>query len=159
MKAISIKQPWGSLIVSGVKDIENRTWATKFRGRVLVHAGAKSANYWDSPLCGIIDEFIRKITKTGTDYSNYQHGAIIGSVEIVDCVINHPSIWAEHEVTVYSKKQGKEIIVPVWNWVLANPVLFAEPILNVKGKLSFWDYPMTEDEYLNRLRIGNPLKL
>lgn len=151
MKAISIKQPWGSLIVSGVKDIENRTWATKFRGRVLVHAGAKSANYWDSPLCGIIDEFIRKITKTGTDYSNYQHGAIIGSVEIVDCVVNHPSIWAEK--TVFGETEV------IHNWVLANPVLFAEPILNVKGKLSFWDYPMTEDEYLNRLRIGNPLKL
>lgn len=26
--------------------------------------------------------------------------------------------------------------------VLANPVLFAKPILNVKGKLSFWEYPM-----------------
>lgn len=41
MKTISIKQPWASLIVEGVKDIENRTWRTKFRGRVLVHAGAK----------------------------------------------------------------------------------------------------------------------
>ena len=40
-KAISIKQPWSFLIASGIKDVENRTWQTKFRGRVLLHAGAK----------------------------------------------------------------------------------------------------------------------
>ena len=38
MKAITIKQPWASLIVHGIKDIENRSWSTKFRGRVLIHA-------------------------------------------------------------------------------------------------------------------------
>ena len=41
-KAISIKQPWSYLIASGVKDIENRTWKTKFRGRVLIQVGAKA---------------------------------------------------------------------------------------------------------------------
>src|SRR5689334_13701824 len=53
MKALSIRQPWAWLIVrpdlvgaaraaaiaaGEVKDIENRSWPTKFRGRVLVHA-------------------------------------------------------------------------------------------------------------------------
>ena len=41
MKAITIKQPWASLIVHGVKDIENRTWHTNFRGRVLIHSSSK----------------------------------------------------------------------------------------------------------------------
>lgn len=41
MKTITVKQPWASLIVEGIKDIENRTWKTNFRGRVLVHAAAK----------------------------------------------------------------------------------------------------------------------
>jgi hypothetical protein len=39
MKALSIRQPWAWLIVAGHKDIENRSWSTKFRGRVLIHAG------------------------------------------------------------------------------------------------------------------------
>ncbi|RZK62259.1 MAG: ASCH domain-containing protein, partial [Pedobacter sp.] len=34
MKALSIKQPWATLISTGIKDIENRTWATKHRGRI-----------------------------------------------------------------------------------------------------------------------------
>lgn len=38
MKAISIRQPWASLIVLGIKDIENRSWPTSQRGIVLVHA-------------------------------------------------------------------------------------------------------------------------
>ena len=48
MKAISIKQPWASLIAHGIKDIENRTWKCpkKYLGqRVLIHA-AKTAKYF-----------------------------------------------------------------------------------------------------------------
>lgn len=125
MKAITIKQPWASLIVSGLKDIENRSWKTNFRGRVLIHAGMKADNHWDSPVCEKVDKYLREISKGGTDWSNYHFGAIIGSVEIVDCVQNHPSIWA---------------IKGDWNWVLANPVMFPDPITGVKGKLSFWNY-------------------
>ena len=48
MKAITIKQPWASLIVHGIKDIENRTWpcTKKYLGqRVLIHASGKPLNY------------------------------------------------------------------------------------------------------------------
>lgn len=38
MKALSIKQPWASLIAHGIKDIENRTWRTHFRGKIYIHA-------------------------------------------------------------------------------------------------------------------------
>jgi hypothetical protein len=53
-----------------------------------------------------------------------ENSAIIGSIEIVDCVQNHPSIWAEK---------------CAYNWVLRNPVLFKYPVLNMKGKLNFWE--------------------
>jgi len=39
MKAILIRQPWAWLIVHGYKDVENRTWSTKYRGPILIHAG------------------------------------------------------------------------------------------------------------------------
>lgn len=38
MKALSIRQPWATLILRGGKDIENRVWRTKQRGTVLIHA-------------------------------------------------------------------------------------------------------------------------
>lgn len=124
MKAISIKQPWASLITHGIKDIENRTWACpkKYIGqRVLIHASAKNDGF------ARFSKEQQESKKHLTDAVIYESkSAIIGSVEIVDCVQNHPSIWAEKRV---------------FNWVLANPILYAKPIENVKGKLSFWDYP------------------
>ena len=39
MKALSIKQPRADLIIRGLKDVENRTWSTTYRGPMLVHAG------------------------------------------------------------------------------------------------------------------------
>lgn len=41
MKAITVKQPWASLIVHGIKDIENRTWPCPKRyigKRVLIYS-------------------------------------------------------------------------------------------------------------------------
>ena len=36
---LSVRQPWAWLLVNGYKDIENRNWATEFRGRCFIHAG------------------------------------------------------------------------------------------------------------------------
>ena len=36
--ALSIQQPWAWFIVNGYKDVENRTWSTKFRGRPMTTA-------------------------------------------------------------------------------------------------------------------------
>jgi hypothetical protein len=130
MKAITIKQPWAWLICSGVKDIENRSWPTKYRGRVLIHASAKPAGL----LGNLLTNEQRDIVSLDTQINGFEESSgnsrIIGSVKIVDCVQNHPSIWAE--------KQG-------YNWVLASPYLFPEPI-PAKGKLSFWDYEGIKSE-------------
>jgi len=149
MKAISIKQPWAYLICSGIKDIENRTWKCpqKYIGeRVWIHASANrdsrlnpmsrslfTENQWESVLGRKIDGIFEKMLIPS---------AIIGSVEIVDCVINHTSIWAEKSTGVlignkFYHKNGEE---PIYNWVLANPVLFDKPIIGVRGKLRFWEF-------------------
>lgn len=38
MKTLSVRQPWASLLVCGLKDIENRTWAPNFKGRIMIYA-------------------------------------------------------------------------------------------------------------------------
>lgn len=40
MKALTIRQPWASLIAHGVKTIETRSWRTHYRGPIAIHAGA-----------------------------------------------------------------------------------------------------------------------
>jgi len=43
MKAISIKQPWATLIADGKKTVEVRTWSTKYRGDLLIVSSQKPA--------------------------------------------------------------------------------------------------------------------
>lgn len=138
--AISVKQPWAYLICAGVKDVENRTWPLpeKYKGeRVFIHAGmdrkinlsALTKDQYND----VCDKFDWNQT-TVKPVENWDRGAIIGSVRFIDCVINHPSIWAEE-----TDLCTDGLYMPIYNWVLADPILFDEPILNVKGKLSFWD--------------------
>ncbi|WP_324069845.1 MAG: ASCH domain-containing protein [Flavobacterium sp.] len=140
MKALSIKQPWASLIAHGIKDIENRSWKTNFRGRIYIHASGKQAGSYDELLNDEQKkEFKEKHDRITLEKQHY-FSAIIGEVDIIDCVINHPSIWAEkseyEQVGPYLTYKNDK---PIYNWVLANPVLYEKPILNVKGKLSFWE--------------------
>mgnify|MGYP002347029772 CR=1 FL=1 len=198
MKTISLRQPLAYLICSGIKDIENRTWKLpeKYKNeRVLIHASVKpNISILDSSV--VFSEWQWNYLK-GFDMLlpffqfKLATSAIIGSVEIVDCVINHPSIWAEKTMFDYGgicyknkcehfkrwsfghgdcescELVGQSYLVetipddclfkkqmpkPIYNWVLANPILFDKPILNVKGKLSFWDYDLPE-EYETILKI------
>lgn len=148
MKAITLKQPWAFLVCSGVKDVENRTWKCpeKHIGkRVLIHASKTSYrfdNFYDSPLSN--DQLFAL-----PDIIQYPtiHSAIIGSVRITGCTINHPSVWAEK---TEGAMVGHTFVTPkgvktTWNWILEDAILFDEPILNVNGKLSFWDFDLPEE--------------
>lgn len=145
-KAISIKQPWAYLICAGIKDIENRTWRLpeKYKGeRVFIQASAAKCEF---NFTSKQYELFRKLNMRRWYNNDFYKSAIIGSVRFVDCVINHPSIWAEKS-EVGQDEQTNEWFKPIYNWVAADPILFDEPILNVKGKLSFWDC----SEYINQI--------
>lgn len=128
MKALSIIQPWASLIATGIKDIENRTWRTSYRGEFLIHASGKHLKLgWAALTPEQYKAAQRLICPFGTvnDSKLLPVSAIIGKATLADCVQNHPSVWAEEGV---------------WHWVLKDMVLFDKPILNVKGRLGLWDF-------------------
>lgn len=91
-KALTIRQPWASLIIAGLKDVENRGKPTSYRGTLLVHAGL--AVDGDA------------MAAHGRLAAAYPAGAIIGAIDIVGCVQGHDSPWA---------------IEGQWHWLLANP--------------------------------------
>lgn len=122
MKVLSVRQPWASLIMS-IKDIENRTWKTNYRGRILIHSSLHTIPHeWE-----MLNEEQIQTVPFMLKHTILPYGAIIGSVELIDCTKNYSSIWAEKGV---------------WNWVLKNPILFEHPIMNIKGKLGLWEYPL-----------------
>jgi hypothetical protein len=117
MKAISIRQPWAWLIINAGKDIENRCWPTKLRGRVLVHAakGMTRDEYED------VDDFIAGSGILLPPASTLERGGIIGSVEIVDCVAESKSPW----------------FFGPYGFVLRNPQPM--PFSPLRGQLGFFD--------------------
>lgn len=86
MKAISIKQPWASLIVEGIKPIENRSMLWKHRGPLAIHASKTFDPHWPVWLLSVDDRVADIIEK-----SDKLTGGIIGSVNMVDCVSTHSS--------------------------------------------------------------------
>lgn len=105
MKAISIQQPWAWAIFNAGKDIENRTWKTNFRGKILIHAGKKI----DGPAYHTLKhEYGLLVPEDG----NLITGCIVGSVEIVDCVTQSDSKW----------------FTGPYGFVLKNPIQFETPV-------------------------------
>jgi hypothetical protein len=91
--ALSIRQPWCWLILHGGKDIENRKWSTRFRGRVLIHAG-KTMTRFDYAECADFIAIIKREWRLPAfDLLKAECGGIVGEAEIVDCVTESQSPW------------------------------------------------------------------
>ena len=99
MKILSIRQPWAYLITQGTKDIENRSWPTKYRGPFLVHASLN------------INRAACK--KLRIDASKLETGGIVGIAEIVDCVSKHQSKWFEGDYGFVLRKRRR---LPFLKW-------------------------------------------
>jgi hypothetical protein len=95
MKTLSIRQPWAWLILHGGKDVENRTWASRVRGRVLIHASGTMtrAEYDDAAafVAGITHLLPAPVTLP--EFAALPLGGIVGSVEILRCVAQSESPW------------------------------------------------------------------
>ena len=136
MKTLSIQQPWASLVCSGIKDVENRTWkAAQVPGRILIHASSKkvSGNFLNT-----IPEEMESYITNNVFFGNLAPldelptSAIIGYVTVTgfdDGKVD--SAWADGP--------------GVYKWKLEDAWMFDEPILNVKGKLNLFDYDLDED--------------
>ena len=131
--ALSIRQPWASLILLAGKDIENRTWEARVRGPILIHAAkgmtkreyreamdfARAINPWG--INNLLDERIINFDSLHPD--NLPRGGIIGSVNLVDCVQRSDSPWF----------QGP------YGFALRDPRRL--PFVPLRGRLGFFDVP------------------
>lgn len=108
IKALTIRQPFASLVMAGVKTTENRTWRTNYRGRLLIHAGARDDR--------------DAMREHGHLLDDYPRGAILGSVELVDIVRDSSSPWAMPDS---------------FHWILSDARHYDVPI-PCKGRLGLW---------------------
>jgi len=117
---LSVKQPWAWAIMQGLKDVENRTWFTSYRGPLAIHAGKS----FDREALA----FIKNSGVDVPDDDDLVFGAVIGFVDIVDCRKGVRSRWAMRQH---------------WHWVLSRP----RPIdpVPLRGRLGLFN---VDDELL-----------
>ena len=96
-RILSVRQPWAWAIVHGFKNIENRTWRSRFRGRLFIHASMKQEDDDVGFVCRRIARIRGLPARRVRDgyFVELQLGAVIGAVTMVDCVETHASIWFE----------------------------------------------------------------
>ncbi len=129
-KVLSVRQPYASLLVAGIKDVENRSRRTSYRGTILIHASLQEHDILKWAKKGFLTQRELRILQQAENTPHIDlRGAIIGSVDIVDCtdsnIYTHLSEWAEPAC---------------WRWDIRNAKVFKNPILNVKGKLGIWEW-------------------
>ena len=118
MKVIVIRQPWAWLIVNGIKDIENRSWRTRYRGPLLIQASARKPSKRE------MEDFRVFALKRGVKLPDeFEFGGIVGRVQLDDCVDKSRSKWFEGPV----------------GWVVSKPKKL--PFVPSKGRLGIFDPP------------------
>jgi gamma-glutamylaminecyclotransferase len=123
MRALTIRQPWATLILLGRKTVETRTARTKRRGRVFLHAGASMGR-------AEREAAIRE----GLDPDSLPLGKIVGSIEITDSKRVEELQVSDAERARGDYRPGR------WGWTLANVRALRLPV-PAKGALSFWLVP------------------
>lgn len=108
--ALSVRQPWASLLVWGLKTIEIRSWSTNYRGHLLIHAAKK------------VDEKAMKRFQI----NNPLVGALIGTVELIKIEQFTESMWndlGDLHLDIGSFPAG------MYAWYMTNPKPLEKPLL------------------------------
>lgn len=125
MRAFTVNQPYAYAIVAGLKGYETRTRKTNIRGRVAVHAGKQKIE--------LADMSVALVPREG---QSLHYGAVVGAVEIVDCVPVEEiaDTLTERERALGDYSPGR------FAWVLRNPEMFSKPI-PARGQQGWWNWP------------------
>lgn len=130
MKALSLWQPWASLVVLGLKQYETRSWKTSYRGTLVIHAGKEWNNDLEAQMLSIEYAW-------GVDLKGALRGVALGTVELVD-IFRTEAVLGK-EVPDYSMESDfGDYTAGRYAWKLANPIAFPEPIL-CAGHQRLWE--------------------
>lgn len=129
MKVLSLREPWASLILLGKKRIETRSWRTKYRGPLCLHASAAKINPKDAHM----QELLALIPGAPMAY-----GKILCRCVLADCVPMDKAFLREMEKHPVERLCG-EYAPGRFAWILES----IEPLersIPAKGMLGLWEW-------------------
>lgn len=130
MKVLSLTEPYATLIKTGVKTIETRSWKTNYRGKIYIHASSTK----------IPKEYKNNLELMSlVDIDNLNYGNIVCSCELVDCIE-----MTDEFIDKIKNTRKNEYLTGVYSkgryaWILKNVIVLDKPI-KVKGHLGIWTY-------------------
>lgn len=139
MKALTICQPYAHLIVTGEKRVENRTWPTRYRGPLLIHAGKSKAWLTEEDGMYYPDGKPRKIDHDEATGKVFDFGALVGVAELVAC-LHIDKIEDGNYDTRYPWLREHAHTEGTWCWVLERPRRLHRAI-PFRGALGLFDAP------------------
>lgn len=130
MKVLSLTEPYATLIKSGIKTIETRSWKTNYRGKLYIHASS-------TKIPKEYKENKKLMSLVSIDELNY--GNIICCCKLVDCIK-----MTEDYIKYIKDNKSNEYITGIYQkgryaWILKNIQVLKEPI-KIKGHLGIWNY-------------------
>lgn len=136
MKALSLTQPWASLVAIGAKRIETRSWSTAYRGPIAIHAAARFPKPCRE-LCLQVP-FYGVLTRKGLERLEdvLPLGAVVAIGQLVDVVpTTHPSLTPTTQEVAFGDFSPAR-----YAWLLSNVLALHRPI-PCKGALGLWHVP------------------
>ena len=135
MKAVSLTQPWATLVATGAKKLETRSWRTYHQGPLLIHAASRFPNAARA-LC-YTEPFAETLQRAGYHEAfELPIGAIVGIVTLNGCISTGEALVgidpAEHAFGDYGTGR--------FAWQLTQAAQLVQPI-PFKGALGLWTVP------------------
>jgi activating signal cointegrator 1 len=139
MKALSLSQPWATLVVLGRKRYETRSWQTRYRGSLLIHA-ARTFSSEHRALCRR-DPMRRLLSEAGIDDDRaLPRGVLLGTVEVRGC-------WRTDEMDVEALDETERLLGDYgpgrWVWLLEQAAPLKTPVPYL-GRLGVFNVPDLE---------------
>lgn len=128
-KALTIHQPFAELIARGLKRVENRTWPTRHRGPLLIHAGKGRKRL------EILDK-VREVHGLTIPRHDLDFGAIVAEANLVACVHLHAAKHKEERERFPWLREHVHAEGP-WCWILEDVRRLPEPI-PMDGQQNLW---------------------
>lgn len=151
MKAISLWQPWATLIAIGAKRIETRHWPTNYRGPLAIHAAKRRPREFDL-MCleeGPIREALLRsgnlvVNDDKTESLSFYHGVVVAICRLSDCIQTlacggSKALLADHRIVAGDEVHFGNYTPGRFAWILEEIEALERPV-QCKGRQGLFNW-------------------
>jgi hypothetical protein len=139
MKALTLTEPWATLMMLGEKNIETRSWKTNYRGLIAIHAAKtmprQAVEFLRTPdVVSTLASHCIELQMNDRGSIIFNLGAVLCIRELVKVVPTQSVVASKTEISFGDYTPGR------FAWVFAPQIKIISPPVGVKGALGLWEW-------------------